>query len=594
MSLETPRILVIDDDPTILQALGRMLDREGYGVDCAAHPEEAMRFCHANFYSVVIVDCLLPGKSGLQLVKDIKKTQNKNLHIVFISGVYTNHTFINSCLSEGGGSRFFSKPFNARELLDHLYKVLSTREYRTFPFEVFYSSPNLSPAELLLELAKIKTIPGYELPFLFCLLSRSKLNRQINFYREGDLICQVRWLNGNIIQLFDFSSGRRIGKNPLQNLDHLVTQQALQVQLITPQGSGTNCGIEAQEVFSWAELLTFSKIPSYWIAQRLLPLIGSKIYEVAGSWLPKGGPLSWPLLNKYLAEINKITGCSLLSRMPGASYAKEEWLRVTYNYVMRGCVWIDNSTHVFDEESLSGYLSWFYARIAKESPFAVLEYVDEKVDFHENVADVYLHFFKCIEKVSDNKEAHQWADLLRSYIKSCLSYVENPKLRVSYLENIKNENLRWNQLIESKRSEIFQAFEERRPSNCLELVRKLGSWNQLPGEFKMIYFWAQLVLFGGEMSLARLDAVEIEMRKVYLKGKFSYLFLVNKGFLAKLRGDFRTARRWFVDASDQNPHSLASRREILSLSQPSYRPSKWKIIEALRGFPQRKATFMRK
>ena len=66
------RLLIVEDEETLCQSLKRVLEREGYSVDTVNNAESAHEVFEAGFYDVIITDIILPGMTGIELLKKIK------------------------------------------------------------------------------------------------------------------------------------------------------------------------------------------------------------------------------------------------------------------------------------------------------------------------------------------------------------------------------------------------------------------------------------------------------------------------------------------------------------------------------------------
>ena len=66
-----PAILVIDDEPTIRKTVGRLLERAGYRVSCAATGDEALALVRNEHFDAAICDLHLAGLSGVELCEQI-------------------------------------------------------------------------------------------------------------------------------------------------------------------------------------------------------------------------------------------------------------------------------------------------------------------------------------------------------------------------------------------------------------------------------------------------------------------------------------------------------------------------------------------
>jgi len=67
------RLLIVEDEETLCESLKRVLSREGYVVDVAYSAESALEIFDGGFYDVIITDIILPGITGIELLKRIKE-----------------------------------------------------------------------------------------------------------------------------------------------------------------------------------------------------------------------------------------------------------------------------------------------------------------------------------------------------------------------------------------------------------------------------------------------------------------------------------------------------------------------------------------
>ena len=78
------RVLVVDDDPQTLRYVRDALSNTGYDVATAGEPEEALRLVQEERPHLVLLDLVLPGSDGLQLMQDIHLVAN--VLVIFLSG----------------------------------------------------------------------------------------------------------------------------------------------------------------------------------------------------------------------------------------------------------------------------------------------------------------------------------------------------------------------------------------------------------------------------------------------------------------------------------------------------------------------------
>ena len=80
-----PTLLIVDDEPSILQSLGGLLSDEGFVVTTAANGYEALKIIEAESPDLVLLDIWMPGIDGIETLKEIKK-ENPNIQVIIITG----------------------------------------------------------------------------------------------------------------------------------------------------------------------------------------------------------------------------------------------------------------------------------------------------------------------------------------------------------------------------------------------------------------------------------------------------------------------------------------------------------------------------
>jgi DNA-binding NtrC family response regulator len=76
------RLLIVEDEETLCESLKRVLVREGYAVDTFNSAEAAMEVFEERFYDIIITDIILPGITGIELLKRIKERLPEQIVII--------------------------------------------------------------------------------------------------------------------------------------------------------------------------------------------------------------------------------------------------------------------------------------------------------------------------------------------------------------------------------------------------------------------------------------------------------------------------------------------------------------------------------
>ncbi|HXL37892.1 MAG TPA: response regulator transcription factor [Ktedonobacteraceae bacterium] len=121
MEQQAKKILVVDDDPDILDALRFMLEDSGYEVKTTEKGEYAENLHDTNggLPDVIILDVLLSGKDGRLICQKLKsQEETQRIPIIMISA----HPNAKQSVSAVGADDFMAKPFDMDELLATIAK----------------------------------------------------------------------------------------------------------------------------------------------------------------------------------------------------------------------------------------------------------------------------------------------------------------------------------------------------------------------------------------------------------------------------------------------------------------------------------------
>jgi len=111
-----PRILVVDDDPSIAEMLARAFSRRGYRVDAVQSVDEALeRFGEAP-HDAAVLDLVMPERDGMDLARHLR-SQSPGLPIAILTG-YVHSPLLPK--EQRGGLALFKKPVVIQEVVDFL------------------------------------------------------------------------------------------------------------------------------------------------------------------------------------------------------------------------------------------------------------------------------------------------------------------------------------------------------------------------------------------------------------------------------------------------------------------------------------------
>ena len=113
---QTPRILIVDDDPEVATMLARALARHGFESDAVSSAEDALARVATTPYDAALLDLVMPGRDGAELAGELRKTI-PGIPIALLTG-YTHSPLIPT--AERSGVAVFTKPVIIQDLVDFL------------------------------------------------------------------------------------------------------------------------------------------------------------------------------------------------------------------------------------------------------------------------------------------------------------------------------------------------------------------------------------------------------------------------------------------------------------------------------------------
>jgi DNA-binding response OmpR family regulator len=185
-------VLVVDDDPDILDLVSFNLSRAGFGCLSAADGVQAWDTLQRRTPDLVVLDIMLPGVSGLDLLRRLKVHESfQRIPVVVLSA---RGEEVDRVLGlELGADDYVTKPFSVRELVLRVQRVLSRLNAEDPPVVVRCGGISLDPQRYEVKVRdQVVRLTTTEFNLLYCLLrnqgrvvTRDRLLEQVWGYRYG-------------------------------------------------------------------------------------------------------------------------------------------------------------------------------------------------------------------------------------------------------------------------------------------------------------------------------------------------------------------------------------------------------------------------
>ena len=117
------RILVVDDEPDVLELVVYHLEKEAYRVDVADTGDKALKMARENLPSLLVLDLMLPGINGLEICRLLKRDpKTRDIPILMLTARAAEENRIKGL--ELGAHDYVTKPFSPRELVLRIKNLL--------------------------------------------------------------------------------------------------------------------------------------------------------------------------------------------------------------------------------------------------------------------------------------------------------------------------------------------------------------------------------------------------------------------------------------------------------------------------------------
>lgn len=123
------RILLVEDEVPLIEALEKGLKKDGYAIDCALTGRDASELLFVNTYDLVVLDINLPDDSGLNLLKNLRE-RDMQVRVLILSA---NRSIEDRIIGlDWGANDYLTKPFDFQELKARI-RALLRRDFNSKP-----------------------------------------------------------------------------------------------------------------------------------------------------------------------------------------------------------------------------------------------------------------------------------------------------------------------------------------------------------------------------------------------------------------------------------------------------------------------------
>lgn len=116
-------LLLVDDEPDVLEFIGYNLRKEGFNVHTASNGNEAIKMAHQVRPQLILLDVMMPGMDGIETCEEIRKLPHlQNVLVAFLTARSEDYSQIAGF--EAGGDDYISKPIKPKVLVSRIKALL--------------------------------------------------------------------------------------------------------------------------------------------------------------------------------------------------------------------------------------------------------------------------------------------------------------------------------------------------------------------------------------------------------------------------------------------------------------------------------------
>ncbi|MBV2120767.1 MAG: phosphate regulon transcriptional regulator PhoB [Candidatus Thiodiazotropha taylori] len=117
-----PKILIVEDEPEIREMIRFALEPKGFLLSEADNAQDARKLLADHSYDLILMDWMLPGRSGLELTKELKQISPVSTPIILLTAKTDEADKVIGL--DSGADDYITKPFSTREMIARINAVL--------------------------------------------------------------------------------------------------------------------------------------------------------------------------------------------------------------------------------------------------------------------------------------------------------------------------------------------------------------------------------------------------------------------------------------------------------------------------------------
>ena len=120
-------VLIVEDDESVRQLLQHFLSNEGFLTELAGTVKEARRRLASGSPDLIVLDLMLPGGSGFEIIRELQNDDRPRIPIIVITGRFTDPNNEEMIRLESNVAEFLKKPVHYPHFVSLVHRILKTK-----------------------------------------------------------------------------------------------------------------------------------------------------------------------------------------------------------------------------------------------------------------------------------------------------------------------------------------------------------------------------------------------------------------------------------------------------------------------------------
>lgn len=620
------KILILEDDFTLGEALKEAFTRAGHQAFLVAEPEKATEVITQEKIDMLFIDCLLPQMMGVDYIAKIRKDLPSRVRfkIVLMSGIYTDIDFIQDAIRKTQAVGFLKKPFELNEALKHVKVDETLHKDESSPRKNLYqifARNMVSNREKRKLIESLEEVSGFDLPFIYSLLVETKSSGHLNIYAADGSVSGVSLSNGEIVgvdiedkttylgemliqsgyaqvedvqEALNDKSPRRLGQRLIQanklsphafdlilteqmniRLSRTIVDQMIRINFASVEVEVLGPTIDSDSLSYFLHDWIASKLSAAWLKSMHLMWSTYRITR-SSSYREDHPALKMSLIQSlegFEAHLNR--GVTLMDLLSQFGYHESAVHKAVHFLLTKGLISFSKSQAIVTPQEQVKTLRKISLEIQGKNHFQIVEFFGLGNDTVANVTSMVDEFLPVLgEQPKDQKsEAYRlWAQIRKRVTEACVAFLDSGQRQQYKQSNLKTEaekKLKASSLLE----EAKQALQMNQYSKASTLMDQVVELNPEAAQVHLYNAWRKLgILDGGAKKSQQLKDIEFELMQVPPDEKYDAIFPFVTGLLQKAKGDISGARKSFAKCLALNSSMIVARRELNQLASANTKP----------------------